>query len=198
MQYAAKLGEQAKREPMTISTKLGFPLSPNIINFGKDNALFRVKYNSTHPNEGFTVAIRLIQHRGLMKTKQLILSIAVATTISACGKQTEVAETAPASKVESQIVQPSAVPQPAAQTSKAQAPHTEQFVAPVKSEESKPAKKVAAESLAKPKQNAETTEQVLDSIISDRTKTESALDAGQKQKRKKAEEAMMMEFDAHK
>lgn len=133
-----------------------------------------------------------------MKTKQLILSIAVATTISACGKQTEVAETAPASKVEPQIVQPSTVPQPAAQTSKAQAPHTEQLIAPVKGEETKPAKKVVTENPVKPEQNAETTEQVLDSIIPDRSKTESALDAGQKQKRKKAEEAMMMEFDAHK
>lgn len=133
-----------------------------------------------------------------MKTKQLILSIAVATTISACGKQAEVAETAPPSNVEPQIVQPSAAPQPAAQTSKAQAPHTEQFVAPAKSEETKPAKKVATENPAKPAQNAETTEQVLNSIIPDRKETESALDAGQKQKRKKAEDAMMMEFDAHK
>ncbi len=39
----AELGEQAKQETMAISTKLGFPQSPNIINFGKDNALFRVK-----------------------------------------------------------------------------------------------------------------------------------------------------------
>lgn len=39
----AELGERAKQETMTISTKLGFPQSPNIINFGKDNALFRVK-----------------------------------------------------------------------------------------------------------------------------------------------------------
>ena len=134
-----------------------------------------------------------------MKTKQLILSIAVATSISACGKQAEVSETAaPASKVEPQIVQPSAVSQPAAQTNKAQAAHSEQFIAPVKSEENKPAKKVVSENPVKPEQNAETTEQVLDSIIPDRSKTESALDAGQKQKRKKAEEAMMMELDAHK
>jgi len=39
----AELGESAKLETMSISTKLGFPQSPNIINFGKDNALFRVK-----------------------------------------------------------------------------------------------------------------------------------------------------------
>lgn len=133
-----------------------------------------------------------------MKTKQLILSIAVATSISACGKQAEVAETAPANKVEPQILQPSAVSQQAAQTNKAQAPHPEQLVAPVKSEENKPAKKVAAENPSKPEQNAETTEQVLDSIISDRQETASALDAGQKQKRRKAEDAMMMELDAHK
>lgn len=133
-----------------------------------------------------------------MKTKQLILSIAVVLSVSACGKQAEVAETAPSSKVEPKIVQPSAVSQPAAQASKAQAAHTEQLVAPVKSEENKPVKKVVTENPVKPEQNAETTEQVLDSIIPDRSKTESALDAGQKQKRKKAEEAMMMELDAHK
>jgi WD40 repeat protein len=39
----AELGESAKQETMDISKKLGFPQSPNIINFGKDNALFRVK-----------------------------------------------------------------------------------------------------------------------------------------------------------
>jgi hypothetical protein len=39
----AELGESAKQETMTISKKLGFPQSPNIINFGKDNALFGVK-----------------------------------------------------------------------------------------------------------------------------------------------------------
>jgi uncharacterized caspase-like protein len=39
----AELGEQAKQETMDISKQLGFPQSPNIINFGKDNALFRVK-----------------------------------------------------------------------------------------------------------------------------------------------------------
>lgn len=39
----AELGESAKLETMDISKKLGFPQSPNIINFGKDNALFRVK-----------------------------------------------------------------------------------------------------------------------------------------------------------
>lgn len=130
-----------------------------------------------------------------MKTKQLVLSIAVVLSVSACGKQAEVAETAaPVSKIEPQNVQPLAAPQ----TNKAQAPHTEQFVAPVKSEENKPAKKVAAENPGKPAQNAETTEQALAHIIPNRQETESTLDAGQKQKRKKAEEAMMMEFDAHK
>jgi hypothetical protein len=133
-----------------------------------------------------------------MKTKQLVLSIAVALSVSACGKQAEVAETAPVSKIEPQNVQPLAAPQPAPQTSKAQAAHTEQLVAPVKSEENKPAKKVAAENPGKPEPKAETTEQVLDSIISDRQETASALDAGQKQKRRKAEDAMMMELDAHK
>ncbi|MEI7842110.1 MAG: caspase family protein [Gallionellaceae bacterium] len=39
----AELGESAKQETMTISKQLGFPQSPNIINFGKDNALFRVR-----------------------------------------------------------------------------------------------------------------------------------------------------------
>jgi WD40 repeat protein len=39
----AELGEQAKQETMTISKTLGFPQSPNIINFGKDNALFKVR-----------------------------------------------------------------------------------------------------------------------------------------------------------
>ena len=39
----AELGEQAKEETITISKKLGFPQSPNIINFGKDNALFKVR-----------------------------------------------------------------------------------------------------------------------------------------------------------
>jgi WD40 repeat protein len=39
----AELGESAKQETMTISKKLGFPQSPNIINFGKDNALLRVQ-----------------------------------------------------------------------------------------------------------------------------------------------------------
>lgn len=142
---------------------------------------------------------RPTQHRDIMKTNQLILSIAVALSVSACGKQAEVAETAaPVSKIEPQNVQPLAAPQPAPQTSKAQAPHTEQLVAPVKSEENKPAKKVAAENPGKPAQNAETTEQALAHIIPDRKEAESALDAGQKQKRKKAEEAMMMEFDAHK
>jgi len=39
----AELGEQSKQETITISKKLGFPQSPNIINFGKDNALFKLK-----------------------------------------------------------------------------------------------------------------------------------------------------------
>ncbi len=38
----AELGERAKQETLDISTKLGSPQSPNIINFGKDNALFRM------------------------------------------------------------------------------------------------------------------------------------------------------------
>jgi len=39
----AELGESAKQETITISKQLGFPQSPNIINFGKDNAVFGVK-----------------------------------------------------------------------------------------------------------------------------------------------------------
>jgi WD40 repeat protein len=39
----AELGESARRETISISKQLGFPQSPNIINFGKDNALFKVK-----------------------------------------------------------------------------------------------------------------------------------------------------------
>jgi len=39
----AELGEAAKQETMSISKQLGFPQAPNIINFGKDNALFWVK-----------------------------------------------------------------------------------------------------------------------------------------------------------
>ncbi|MEI7843002.1 MAG: caspase family protein [Gallionellaceae bacterium] len=39
----AELGESARQETMDISKTLGFPQSPTIINFGKDNALFRVK-----------------------------------------------------------------------------------------------------------------------------------------------------------
>ncbi len=39
----AELGERAKQETLDISTKLGAPQSPNIINFGKDNALFGVR-----------------------------------------------------------------------------------------------------------------------------------------------------------
>jgi hypothetical protein len=38
----AELGESAKQETMSISRQLGFPQSPTIINFGKDNALFKV------------------------------------------------------------------------------------------------------------------------------------------------------------
>ncbi|MDD5058980.1 MAG: hypothetical protein PHQ60_14005, partial [Sideroxydans sp.] len=38
-----ELGARAKQETTAISTKLGSPQSPNIINFGKDNALFGVK-----------------------------------------------------------------------------------------------------------------------------------------------------------
>jgi len=38
-----ELGEQARQETMDISKKLGHPQSPNIINFGRDNALFRVQ-----------------------------------------------------------------------------------------------------------------------------------------------------------
>jgi formylglycine-generating enzyme required for sulfatase activity len=38
----AELGEQARQETLAISTTLGFAQSPNIINFGKDNALFRL------------------------------------------------------------------------------------------------------------------------------------------------------------
>lgn len=37
-----ELGEHAKQETMEISRTLGFPQSPNIINFGKDNALFKI------------------------------------------------------------------------------------------------------------------------------------------------------------
>lgn len=39
----AELGESAKQETMAISKQLGFPQSPNIINFGKDNVLFGVQ-----------------------------------------------------------------------------------------------------------------------------------------------------------
>jgi WD40 repeat protein len=39
----AELGESARQETINISKQLGFPQSPNIINFGKDNPLFRVK-----------------------------------------------------------------------------------------------------------------------------------------------------------
>lgn len=39
----AELGDSAKQETMVISKKLGFPQSPTIINFGKDNALFKVR-----------------------------------------------------------------------------------------------------------------------------------------------------------
>ena len=39
----AELGEQAKQETISISKQLGFPQSPNIINFGKDNVLFKVR-----------------------------------------------------------------------------------------------------------------------------------------------------------
>jgi WD40 repeat protein len=38
-----ELGQQARKNTMEISLKLGSPQSPNIINFGKDNALFQVK-----------------------------------------------------------------------------------------------------------------------------------------------------------
>lgn len=38
-----ELGAQARHETIQISNKLGYPQSPNIINFGKDNALFKVK-----------------------------------------------------------------------------------------------------------------------------------------------------------
>lgn len=38
-----ELGEQARQETMDISKKLGYPQSPNIINFGRDNTLFRVQ-----------------------------------------------------------------------------------------------------------------------------------------------------------
>jgi len=39
----AELGAQAKKETLYISKQLGFPQSPNIINFGKDNALFKIQ-----------------------------------------------------------------------------------------------------------------------------------------------------------
>lgn len=38
-----ELGQQARQETMDISKKLGYPQSPNIINFGRDNMLFRVQ-----------------------------------------------------------------------------------------------------------------------------------------------------------
>ena len=38
-----ELGEQARQETTEISKKLGAPQSPNIINFGKDNTLFKVQ-----------------------------------------------------------------------------------------------------------------------------------------------------------
>jgi hypothetical protein len=38
-----ELGEQARQQTMEISKKLGDPQSPNIINFGRDNMLFRVQ-----------------------------------------------------------------------------------------------------------------------------------------------------------
>jgi formylglycine-generating enzyme required for sulfatase activity len=38
----AELGESAKQETLEISTKLGSPQTPNIINFGKDNPVFRL------------------------------------------------------------------------------------------------------------------------------------------------------------
>ena len=39
----ADLGESAKQETQDISRTLGFPQTPTIINFGKDNPLFKVK-----------------------------------------------------------------------------------------------------------------------------------------------------------
>jgi hypothetical protein len=38
-----ELGQQARQDTMGISKKLGYQQSPNIINFGRDNSLFRVK-----------------------------------------------------------------------------------------------------------------------------------------------------------
>ena len=38
-----ELGQEARQETIDISKKLGYPQSPNIINFGRDNALFRVQ-----------------------------------------------------------------------------------------------------------------------------------------------------------
>ena len=38
-----ELGQRARQETLDISKKLGFPQSPKIINFGRDNALFKVQ-----------------------------------------------------------------------------------------------------------------------------------------------------------
>lgn len=36
-----ELGQRARQETIVISRQLGYAQSPNIINFGRDNALFR-------------------------------------------------------------------------------------------------------------------------------------------------------------
>lgn len=38
-----ELGQRARQETMNLSKELGHPQSPNIINFGRDNMLFRVQ-----------------------------------------------------------------------------------------------------------------------------------------------------------
>ena len=44
-----ELGKQARQDTMDISKKLGDPQSPNIINFGRDNALFMVQETVQQP-----------------------------------------------------------------------------------------------------------------------------------------------------
>jgi WD40 repeat protein len=42
-----ELGQRARQETIDISRQLGYPQSPNIINFGRDNALFRMVVKET-------------------------------------------------------------------------------------------------------------------------------------------------------
>lgn len=132
------------------------------------------------------------QHKGIMKTQQLILSVALVITATACDKKSDVSGNATAGKADVQNVQ-----QPASQAAKDLPKNIQELSQPVNNEVSQHLKKMKGDGASdahKTDAKEETTEQVLDAVRPNRQEPANSRIAEQKQRGKNAEDEMMMEI----